>query len=220
MTIISQKYTLFLDNSCSNKDLHKILMKTLDTNGLNKNKPRTDANLLFKVDNIEKTIDNYYKYDMTVQHNEKYNINPFKLQDKLFVPISPVTEVKIREYDFVKNNKLITDISDNEAITRANIYGYVSAIQSHNKRKKAIPKKFLNDKMLNKIENLNLDVLEIQCISKPPHLINGKGNFANMIPSCELHATVLGTLENVEKLLHNGFGRGKNYGLGLIQIEE
>lgn len=220
MTIILQNYILQLDNQCSNKDLHKILMKSLDTNLLNKDCPRTDAKLLFKVDNVEKIEDDYYQYNIIVQHDDCYTINPFKLHDKFLTPTSNIKEVTLREYDFIKNNKLITHIPDNEAITKANIYGYVSAIQSHNKKKRAIPKKFLNEKMCSKLERLNLDVLEINCKPAPAHVVNGKGNFANMIPSCNLQASVLGTVENVEKLLHNGFGRGKNYGLGLIQIEE
>ena len=191
------------------QDMHKIIMRSLNNSQhLSQSEPRKDAHLLWN--QVSNNI-------IIIQHDDNISIS---LKD--FHPVNKEEIPPLKDNENVRLTGKVSrlynpqlSISQEERDILETLGYDVSNIHSGT-RKIPVPESELNRIMENKLRSRNLDVSHIDCEITQDLRINR----SKRVPTCIIDVTLTGKSEDLNHLVSQGFGKAKNYGIGLLQIEE
>lgn len=191
------------------QDMHKIIMRSLNNSQhLSRSEPRKDAHLLWN--QVSNNI-------IIIQHDDNISIS---LKD-----FHPVNKEEIPPLKDNENVRLTGKVSrlynphipiSQEEKDILQTLGYDISRLPSGTRKVPIPENELHRVMKNKLQSRNLEVSHIDCIIDKDLRINK----TKKVPTCIIDVTLTGKSEDLNHLVNQGFGKAKNYGVGLLQIEE
>lgn len=191
-------------------DMHKIIMRNINnTQPLTPHEPRKDAAILWS--HITDDI-------ITIQHNNEVSLSlkdfhPIH-QEEIHPATQPETLRLIGKVSRLYNPYIPLTQEERDIIAAL---GYNTSHIPQGTRKIPIPETDLHRVMENKLHQRNLQVLDLSCTISPDLHIK---NSSKKVPTCMLMTTVTGSAEDINNLITQGFGKAKNYGLGLLHIKE
>lgn len=197
------------------RDGHKYLMSCLEDPRLSENSPRRDAGLLWDIDQKNEQI--------IIQRSSSTPFNP--TGGKLALSVALSTDLKnLEEQKFValqgkiarQYSPLIKVDPEVEEFFRSRGLPVPKRPRS---RLQPVPPEKLHMWVTEKLERLGLNVHEMNAEIIPDIRLS-KTRKRESVPAASFTARISGSPENVQGLLENGLGRAKNYGLGLIQIQQ
>ena len=206
------KETFFVKEHIKNPssyDMHKIIMRSLNNSQhLSPLEPRKDAHLLWNQvgdnaiiiqhdDEVSISFKDFHKINQEEIHPIKDN-EILRLTGRVSRLYNPQLSISQEEQDILET--LGYDVSNIHSGTR----------------KIPVPESELNRIMENKLRSRNLDVFHIDCEITQDLRINR----SKRVPTCIIDVTLTGKSDHLNHLISQGFGKAKNYGIGLLQIEE
>lgn len=187
----------------SSVDIHKISMRAITSSDLNHRAPRSDASLLWR--NITGNT-----YIMTAREGITFD-DPQVSEVSTFT----YTPESALSFDMVAScvysPPTVTLTSKEKEVLAALGYARTPNTVGGNRRKVRIPEDQLVTRMTHRLEAVGLSVRELKVTSQPDYEI-GRQKY---VPSCHIRGTVIGDPSDIARFLTHGFGKGKNYGLGM-----
>lgn len=193
-------------------DMHKIIMRSLEhSDHLSPLSPRSDAELLWSYNPQDNLI--------VIQHDDAVSIN-----DKDFHKISQEDINPIKDNEIIRLtgrvSRLYTSHENIEEEQKEVLKALGIQYSSLQSKRKAIPipQEELDERMKAKLEARNINVSHIHA-QVAEDLQIGRSR-KKRTPTCNLIATVTGDQDDLNALVFGGFGKAKNYGIGLLNIIE
>lgn len=193
-------------------DMHKIIMRSLENSQhLSQLSPRSDAELLWSYNPQDNLI--------VIQHDDAVSINDKDFHKVSQEDIPPFTQPQTITVQG-RVSRLYTPHESLEEGQKEVLQALgIQAASSQSKRRSIpIPQEELEERMKSKLEARNLDVSHIHAQAADDLQI-GRAR-KKRTPTCNLIATVTGNQEDLNTLVFGGFGKAKNYGIGLLNILE
>lgn len=193
-------------------DMHKIIMSSLEhSEHLSPLSPRSDAGILWTYNPQDNLI--------VIQHNDTVSIH-----DKDFHKISQENIPLFTQPQTITVQGRVSRLytphesleEEQKEVLKALGIQY-SSLQSK-RRAIPIPQEELDERMKAKLEARNLNVSHIHA-QVAEDLQIGRSR-KKRTPTCNLIATVTGNQDDLNALIFGGFGKAKNYGIGLLNIIE
>lgn len=207
----------------NNADIHKKIMSIIVQDDLDKNSPRQDAGVLFKI--LDKT---------KVSGNSKIEKIALLVRHKAYVQFASIE----RNVEIVRKFPVEIDSSAPVAFScdMAAVYTPMETLDSKEQEaleflgfsaKKVssgklvrIPDNIINEKIVEKFARKGVSIVEDSVVVANRY---NHGAKKSAIPSVTFYALAdvsADTVGNFSNVVYNGIGKGLNYGLGMINITD
>lgn len=207
----------------NNADIHKKIMSIIVQDDLDKNSPRQDAGVLFKI--LDKT---------KVSGNSKIEKIALLVRHKAYVQFASIE----RNVEIVRKFPVEIDSSAPVAFScdMAAVYTPMETLDSKEQEaleflgfsaKKVssgklvrIPGNIINEKIVEKFARKGVSIVEDSVVVANRY---NHGAKKSAIPSVTFYALAdvsADTVGNFSNVVYNGIGKGLNYGLGMINITD
>lgn len=210
---IQKSFLFALDRD--RRDGHKYLMACLQNPELDLTSPRSDAGLLWDVESEHQYLiirrKSFVDFEpaggkLTLLTSIETVPGNVQIQEKLVIhgkiarQYSPLIRRDLEVEEFIKSQNLPVP-------------------KRPRSRLQPVQPEKLDTWLTEKLERLGLVVHHLDARVIPDIRIS-KSRRRDSIPAASFSAQISGSPEAIRELLENGFGRAKNFGLGLIQFEQ
>lgn len=237
--------SMVLDAPVSHANLHQVIMSLVANGNLLKTSPRNDASILFKIQERKKTaVDGAKKeiLNITIRHRESIVItsrarnivvtDSYALKNNLFTPdYSALSNVSTGASKSANNvltfecsmSALYTpmqDLSDKEK-QALEFLGVSSVRKVSTRTPVSIPDSQLEEKIYERFAYRGVELMEnsVKISRRYNHGVKGgRKSMPAVTFSARVDVSDAKAKENFAQVLCDGIGKGKNYGLGFIEL--
>lgn len=199
------------------KDIHSLLMRSIAQDNLAPTAPRASARLLWRHTSAELEAPHQQdEPELLVQVNGGITISDPNLE------ICSITETQIPDGGEHTIKGLVSRLyqpmqklseSELEVLHKMGLTS-IPTTAGGATRKVPIPAEILEQRLKERLTNRGFEVGDLSAHIREDLRIDSSRN--RRIPTCWFEAKVKADKDTLSDLILNGFGKGKNYGLGLI----